>query len=237
VTHQDVCAYGRRQDELKRNGNTSEESIKHGDGDEDHTGSETMAFENLLDHSVDGVFLDLPEPWHVLSSAARVLRQYTGRIASYSPCIEQTQRMVESLSNYCVPFESPNLAGDSGNGQSGFHKKFHSIQTFEYRLREYHVDETVQLESIPAKGKRPSYNPNPNVPGAGSSDPSSEVPEMLENQGEPSEALLKSRERMEGDEALAPPSLLAASASYGPVVRPFGNMRGHTAYITIASVL
>ncbi|EEC50179.1 predicted protein, partial [Phaeodactylum tricornutum CCAP 1055/1] len=73
---------------------------------------------DLPPQSVDGVFLDLPEPWLAVPHAAFVMKP-NARLASYSPCVEQTQRMVETLR------------------QSGFH----SIKTMEYRLQEHYVDE------------------------------------------------------------------------------------------------
>lgn len=78
----------------------------------------------------DAIFLDLPEPWLAVPHAAYTIKP-DGRLGSYSPCVEQTQRCVTALR------------------ESGFH----SIKTIEARLREYYVDD-VELES-PPKGKLP----------------------------------------------------------------------------------
>ena len=83
--------------------------------------------------SVDAVVLDLPEPWVAVPHAAAVLRS-NARIATYSPCVEQTQRTCEALEL---------------NG-------FHSVQTFEYRLKEYYVDAQVEWEAPPA-ARRPRH--------------------------------------------------------------------------------
>jgi tRNA (adenine57-N1/adenine58-N1)-methyltransferase len=81
------------------------------------------------------VMLDLPEPWLAVPHAAHVLKP-GGRIASYSPCVEQAQRCIAVLKE----------------------KGFHSIRTLEFRLREHYVDE-VELWA-PPKDKRPRLEMN-----------------------------------------------------------------------------
>ncbi|EED94345.1 hypothetical protein THAPSDRAFT_261852, partial [Thalassiosira pseudonana CCMP1335] len=67
------------------------------------------------------IFLDLPEPWLAVPHAAHTIKP-NGRICSYSPCMEQTQRTCTALRQH----------------------GFHSIQTVEARLKEYF--ETASLE-------------------------------------------------------------------------------------------
>lgn len=64
--------------------------------------------------SVDAIVLDLPEPWLAVPHAAYCLKP-NARVASYSPCVEQSQRTIIALK------------------QAGFH----SIKTLEFRLREH----------------------------------------------------------------------------------------------------
>jgi tRNA (adenine57-N1/adenine58-N1)-methyltransferase len=88
--------------------------------------------------TVDAIFLDLPEPWLAIAHAAHVLKP-NARIATYSPCVEQSQRTLQVMR------------------QCGFH----SCKTVEFRLREHYVDE-VEYE-MPPKEKRPRTSANPYV--------------------------------------------------------------------------
>ena len=104
-------------------------TVHHGDVCGKHYGGEG-GFEGVEKHSVDAVFLDLPEPWLALSHAKHVLKP--GRnLCSYSPCIEQVMRTCEALREAgffsvrmvevrrrpfdakCVQFEQPNVGRTS----------------------------------------------------------------------------------------------------------------------------
>ena len=82
-----------------------------------------------VEGGVDAVFLDLPSPWEVVESCWGVLR-HLGRLASFSPCIEQVQRVVAKL--------------DEGG-------KWGEVRTMEVLLREYEVSE-AKVERM-GKGK------------------------------------------------------------------------------------
>ncbi|EEF40932.1 tRNA (adenine(58)-N(1))-methyltransferase catalytic subunit TRMT61A [Ricinus communis] len=91
---------------------------------------------------VDSVFLDLPQPWLAIPSAAKMLKQ-DGVLCSFSPCIEQVQRSCETLRS-----------------------NFTDIRTFEVLLRTYEVrevkmdcgqgEEGISLGSPPYKRRQRS---------------------------------------------------------------------------------
>ncbi|EOA20788.1 hypothetical protein CARUB_v10001124mg [Capsella rubella] len=74
-------------------------------------------FPEKLSGLADSVFLDLPQPWLAVPSAAKMLKQ-DGVLCSFSPCIEQVQRTCEVLRS-----------------------DFIDIRTFEVLLRTYEVKE------------------------------------------------------------------------------------------------
>lgn len=52
----------------------------------------------IVEDACDGVFLDLPAPWDAIDHAKRALsKSRGGRVVSFSPCIEQVQRVCEVL--------------------------------------------------------------------------------------------------------------------------------------------
>ena len=51
-----------------------------------------------MENIANAVFLDLPAPWEAIASAkAAFLKHRTGKICTFSPCIEQVARSVEAL--------------------------------------------------------------------------------------------------------------------------------------------
>lgn len=157
-------------------------TVRHRDVCAPHEKQETAGFD-LPEASVDAMFLDLPEPWVAIPHAAFCLKT-NGRIASYSPCVEQTQRVVAAMR------------------ESGFH----SVQTMEYRLQEHYVDE-IEYEA-PPRSKRPKYDSSSQTQLQGVPVPKQE-PE--------SEPVNETTGKM-------------------VVARPFPTMRGHTAFLTFATV-
>ncbi|XP_030525983.2 tRNA (adenine(58)-N(1))-methyltransferase catalytic subunit TRMT61A-like [Rhodamnia argentea] len=82
----------------------------------------------------DAVFLDLPQPWLVIVSAAKMLKP-DATLCSFSPCIEQVQRSCEALRT-----------------------NFTDIRTFEVLLRTYEVRE-VKINSMRGQGGSPCQQP------------------------------------------------------------------------------
>lgn len=71
----------------------------------------------VADASLDAVFLDVPSPWSAVGHVASALKSQ-GRFCSFSPCIEQTQRLCDAA---------------RASGQ------FQDLRTIEVLSREYHV--------------------------------------------------------------------------------------------------
>ena len=252
VHHKDVC--GKAPVTLDNSDMTDDGK----DTDQKESNSSKSATQDggfgLEGQSVSAIFLDLPEPWLAIPHAAYCLKA-NGRIASYSPCMEQTQRTVVAMRK----------AG------------FHSLKTMEFRIRENYVDE-IEYE-LPPKEKRPRVEPNTTFlasthnniastatgavsggedTGAEADNEKSEISETEADQL--SLATAGTAEDM-ADAAVAESGSNVAAVATGKVTpsgttassaltatvngggkrkkilvaRPFVNMRGHTAFLTFAT--
>ncbi|GMI47845.1 hypothetical protein TrCOL_g12347 [Triparma columacea] len=105
------------RDEFARNGLADIITVTHRDVCGKREGDVGGFGDFVPDSSADAIFLDLPEPWEAVGGAADKIKP-NGKICSYSPCIEQSQK-------FCAAAEA---AG------------FHSVNTMEVRLKEYCVD-------------------------------------------------------------------------------------------------
>lgn len=195
----------------------------------------TAGFGDFLPpQSVDAIFLDLPEPWHAIPHAAAILRPNC-RIATYSPCVEQTQRSVEALEKY----------------------GFHTIQTYEYRLQEHYVDEVVYEPPPTVKRSKPaahdiqSYSATKTTSNdnnndyVGNNDESIQSSNYNNNNGEvvgkrgSNNSVVKSEETTAdmdlNDHETTESTKQKRKRKTMLVARPFSTMRGHTAFLTFAT--
>lgn len=192
--------------EFEKNGVSHLVSVHHRDV---CAKAEEEAGFDLPQRSVDAVFLDLPEPWLAVPHAAKILKP-NARIASYSPCVEQTQRTVEVLKK----------AG------------FHSMKTMEYRLQEHYVDE-IEYES-PPKTKRPKFEAHDNDArilsanaagsASGNGEQSDDVNEDVETEDD---GAIDRNEQGDNNGSENKAKMVVA--------RPFASMRGHSAFLTFAT--
>ena len=150
------------------------------------------------------IFLDLPEPWLAVPSAAFTLK-CGGRLGSYSPCVEQSQRTIALLK------------------ESGFH----SIKTIEVRLREHYVD-PIELLGPPAE-KRPRVEANPIVSQklSGKIPVEQQVADPVGAESMDADESSKSSSSNGGTIPVVRKRMIVA--------RPFATMRGHTAFLTFCT--
>lgn len=122
VHHRDVCG---KKSNKNSNGSSDNEEVpaedRGGFGPISTPTDKTLRSKHLA----DAILLDLPEPWLAIPHAKEILKP-NARIASYSPCVEQSQKTIAKMTEY----------------------GFHSIKTIEVRLKEYYVDE-VESEMPP----------------------------------------------------------------------------------------
>ena len=184
------------------------------------------------------ISLDLPEPWLAIPHVAVAIRP-CGRLASYSPCMEQVQRTIVAMKEH----------------------GFHSIKTFEFRLREHYVDQ-VELEAPPSD-RRPRHVPsiytrNPDGSMAGRlpapedyGKPASSNPSKKRKTGEEDDEGTEHKSKDNTSPVVGNDGTNETTTVQEPInqmeqqqpkkkktvicARPFPHMRGHTAFLTFAT--
>ncbi|KAL3808191.1 hypothetical protein ACHAXA_009546 [Cyclostephanos tholiformis] len=156
------------------------------------------------------VFLDLPEPWLAVPHAAHVIRP-NGRICSYSPCVEQTQRTVEAMRRH----------------------GFHSLRTIEARLREFFVSE-VEMEAPPC-GSPPDVLTEERASLEKERCANGGVLPMKSTVGVEEGQDASARGGEKAVEMVAGGSKRRRANKKILCARPFAQMRGHTAFLTFAT--
>lgn len=181
-------------------------------------------FDPVAPSSVDGVFLDLPEPWLAVDHARKVLRP-SRKVCSYSPCIEQAMKTCKALR------------------EGGFH----SVKTVEARLKSYDVSKVIL--GRPDFGHGGLGGSGDAGGDADEADEAASPPKRA--RGEDVAAPGKDGECGGEDASLSSSSSSSSSASSAEaaagcssgkaakeerlVARPLTTMRGHTAFLTFAT--
>ena len=173
--------------------------------------TEANGFPASLEGSAHAVFLDLPGPQKVAASACASLRP-DGLLCSFSPCIEQVQRM-------CAALAAVGMV---------------DLRTIEVLDREYEMARrTLQLpappgcaEEEPASRKRRREGP-----------PGSEGTARWKGKGvheKPEEGAEAPSVEAAADATAAVDAAQPARAEAGVLVWPLPEARGHTGYLTFA---
>jgi tRNA (adenine57-N1/adenine58-N1)-methyltransferase len=182
----------------------------------------------LVSGGVDAVFLDLPTPWQVVVSSKKILRP-EGRLCSFSPCIEQVQKMCSALSR----------------------EGFQDIRTVECLLKTYQVftHEYPEFVSEPSHSNYYEKEPEVEEKGGGIGEEGGGGENVWEDDGEGGERQQESgsekgekrsekKQKSSGGKNKGKrkheDSVVAPKTTKKLLCRPFHEMRGHTGYLTFA---
>lgn len=206
-----------------------------------------------MSNKADAVFLDLPAPWEAVPFAKEVLRQdISTRICCFSPCIEQVLRTVTSLSEHgftdITMYESLVRTHESLTNVAPLDTISQVVERIRQTEAKRESRRQMQIAHSRADRERrladqqgtTTSEPYPQELSGDESlkrkaetqeEPAEAVPDTLgENEQEPSAEMLYSagfRQKVERR-----PMTLANVYS-----RPYAQMRGHTSYLTFATLL
>ena len=178
----------------------------------------------VVEGVVDAVFLDIPAPWTTIPSVFATLT-HMGRVASFSPCIEQVQRTVKALEA----------------------NHFIDIKTFECSDTEYEVlNKPMCLDSLTiskAKSRSLMQQKRRKRTNQNEAANESQTDAEINKSSDANELTVKNADAT----VPTPPSPSTQSVSAqkwsalanipNPLImtRPFTSQRGHTGYLTFAS--
>ncbi|KAF8610432.1 tRNA methyltransferase complex GCD14 subunit [Ceratobasidium sp. AG-I] len=216
-----------------------------------------------LQSAVDSVFLDLPAPWEAVASAKEALRKdRIGRICCFSPCIEQVLRTVSALNE--LGFTGVTTHETLIRPHDVCNTPMQSVEDVAARLREIEVrKEERRLKQIETsnrdkKRKRLEENGEEHTEDATKK---AKIDADVQSHARPEDEVEDLRSTIESAPVREPTSIsdpAATSSKSKPkkapqnpnamvlstsdteryiVSKPFGEVRGHTSYLTFAMLV
>ncbi|CAE7059682.1 unnamed protein product [Rhizoctonia solani] len=202
-----------------------------------------------LQNEVDAVFLDLPAPWEAVASAKLALKKdRIGRICCFSPCMEQVLRTVSTLNE--LGFTGVTMHETLTKPHDICNAPMQTVEGAAARLRDIETRKEQrrlkQIESTARDKKRKRVEGNEE---GQENDPLKRTKVETEAQlGEESLPELDPPGSLSNDPLLPQPqpkrgphtSVLSSTAPEEEryiVSKPFGEVRGHTSYLTFAMLV
>ncbi|CEL52114.1 tRNA (adenine(58)-N(1))-methyltransferase catalytic subunit TRM61 OS=Cryptococcus neoformans var, neoformans serotype D (strain B-3501A) GN=TRM61 PE=3 SV=1 [Rhizoctonia solani AG-1 IB] len=203
-----------------------------------------------LQNEVDSVFLDLPAPWEAIGSAKQALRKdRIGRICCFSPCMEQVLRTVSALNE--LGFTGVTMYETLTKPHDICSAPMQTIEDAASRLRDIETrKEQRRLKQIEAAGRDKKRKRIDRSEGEQDDDHSKRA--KVESRTQPAEELLREQAELElsgpPSDSLPPTQVkrdsrantTSSKALEGEryiVSKPFGEVRGHTSYLTFAMLV
>ncbi|KEP54879.1 tRNA (adenine-N(1))-methyltransferase catalytic subunit TRM61 [Rhizoctonia solani 123E] len=200
-----------------------------------------------LQDEVDAVFLDLPAPWEAVASAKQALKKdRIGRICCFSPCIEQVLRTVSALNE--LGFTGVTMHETLTKPHDICNAPMQTVEDAAIRLRDIETRKEQrrlrQIESAARDKKRKRIEGNEEVqenesPKRTKMESKTRAGEESPPELDPSDSLSNNPpppQPKRGPHIGAKPSAAPEEERY-VVSKPFGEVRGHTSYLTFAMLV
>lgn len=206
-----------------------------------------------ISNRADAVFLDLPAPWEAVPFAKEVLRQdVSTRICCFSPCIEQVLRTVTSLSEHgftdVTMYESLVRTHESLTNVAPLDSISHVVERIRQTEAKRESRRQMQIAHSRADRERrlaeqqdmETSEPHPQAPHCDGS--LKRKADTTEEAAEAAPGMLAENERDTAAEMLYSAGF-RQKVERRPMTqanvysRPYAQMRGHTSYLTFATLL